>query len=139
MIPIAACGVNCFTCYAYQREKNRCLGCHSDSTQKLHHCSVCKIANCELLKATRDKFCYECQKFPCVRLKQLDKRYREKYHNTSLIGNILRIKEVGLEAFLKEEEIKWKCPNCGRMLCIHREECLMCGQITSLKPTSQNS
>lgn len=124
---IAPCGINCTSCYAYQRTKKICPGCRGDDSAKSYSCIVCRIKNCILLHQTESKLCYECAKFPCTRLKQLDKRYRLKYH-TSLIGNLLRIKEKGIESFLEEEKEHWKCPSCGGMLCIHREECPECNE-----------
>jgi len=54
---------------------------------------------CELLGKGKLRFCFECNNFPCKRLKALDKRYRMKYH-MSMIDNLNFIKENGLEAFL---------------------------------------
>jgi hypothetical protein len=39
-------------------------------------------------------FCYQCEDFPCDRLKTIDMRYRKKY-NASLIENLCAIKESG--------------------------------------------
>lgn len=122
---IAPCGINCASCYAYQRTKKVCPGCWGEDQEKSYSCLVCRIKNCILLNHTKSKFCYECPKFPCTRLKQLDKRYRLKYH-TSLIGNLLTIRDHGIESFLETEKEHWKCPHCGGTLCIHREGCPQC-------------
>lgn len=124
---IAPCGINCATCLAFLRTKNRCDGCCSEDASKRHYCSVCRIKNCERLKQTATKLCVECSGFPCQRLKQLDKRYRLRY-NVSLISNLLLIKDKGLEQYLKEEEIRWTCQNCSSSLCVHRSTCTACGQ-----------
>jgi predicted RNA-binding Zn-ribbon protein involved in translation (DUF1610 family) len=58
-------------------------------------------------------------------LKDLDKRYRTKYH-TSFVENLVSIKNKGLEAFINQEYAKWKCPECGGTICIHRGFCLNC-------------
>lgn len=123
---MAPCGMNCGTCLAYLREKNRCLGCWSTVGYKSKGCALCIIRNCELLNKTDSKFCYECQKFPCLRLKQLDKRYRTKYH-VSFIENLLTIKVKGLDAFIAEETKRWECPSCGSVICVHRDKCPSCG------------
>lgn len=122
---IAPCGINCGTCLGHLRTKNRCIGCWPNTGFKVPHCSLCKIKNCEHLSQTESKFCYECKMFPCKRLKQLDKRYRTKYH-VSLIENLLSIKEIGIDAFLAKESVWWTCPNCGATICVHREICLNC-------------
>jgi hypothetical protein len=122
---IAPCGMNCSTCLAYLRDKNQCKGCRIDSDYKSKHCDTCSIMNCGYLTKTDSGFCFTCEKFPCTRLKQLDKRYRIKY-KTSLLGNLESIKNEGMEAFLQVEYEKWRCPDCGGTICIHRGFCLQC-------------
>jgi hypothetical protein len=122
---IAPCGMNCGICLAYLRDKNICPGCWSDNGHKSNSCINCIIKNCELLQKTDSKFCYECSKFPCTRLKQLDKRYRLKY-KMSMIENLNYIKEFGLANFEQKESIRWKCGICGGIICVHRGICLKC-------------
>lgn len=118
---IAPCGINCSLCFAYQRDKNKCTGCNSAGTQKPKHCFICSIKTCEHQKG----YCYDCTKFPCRRVKQLDKRYKAKYH-TSIIENLLLIKSSGIESLIESDIQKWTCSNCGGLLCMHREHCLKC-------------
>lgn len=123
----APCGIYCGACYGYLRPKNKCSGCRIDSETKPAYCKSCIIANCELLAKTESGFCYDCEKFPCKRMKQLDKRYRTKY-NTGLIQNLLTIKDKGMTTFLTLEKIKRSCPVCGSLLCIHKEGCSECNR-----------
>jgi hypothetical protein len=122
---IALCGMNCGGCLAYLRDKNKCNGCMSDDSTKPYHCQKCSIKLCEEHNKLSFIYCYECPKFPCTRLKRLDKRYIEKY-KVSLIGNLKDINNLGIKQFVKNENIKWKCKNCGSFLCIHREACDKC-------------
>lgn len=124
-IMIAPCGMNCATCIAYLRPKNTCCGCWPETGPKVNHCSVCSIKNCEYLLRTDSKFCYDCEKFPCRRLKQIDKRYRTKY-NTGFIQNLETIRDAGINKFLSEQAVKWTCPECGSTLSCHRNNCLIC-------------
>jgi len=124
---IAPCGMNCSLFIGYLREKNPCSGCNSRDELKPKHCLVCRIKNCELLEASKSKYCYKCEKFPCTRLKQLDKRYRTKY-SMSMIENLENIQESGIRDFIKQEKVKWACSKCGAILCVHRENCIYCGQ-----------
>lgn len=124
---IAPCGMNCGTCLAYLREKHRCSGCGSSDDHKANHCSACSIKNCDLLEKTASKLCYDCEKFPCLRMKQLDKRYRTRY-NSNLIENLETIKKVGITEYLLRESVKWTCSRCGSVLCVHRDKCLVCGE-----------
>jgi hypothetical protein len=123
---IAPCGINCGTCIAYLREKkNRCHGCrHADLIIPVSRLS-CKIKNCDKLQKTESKLCSGCQQFPCARLKHIDKRYRTKYY-TSLVQNLVTIRETGMASFLENEDRKWACPNCGSMLSVHRNSCMKC-------------
>jgi hypothetical protein len=125
---IAPCGMNCRLCMAYQREKNRCKGCRSDSCIAYKTRSGCIIKNCPVIQNNDSGLCYECDKFPCQRLKQLDKRYRTKYH-MSMIENLENIKKHGLDAFLQQEAKRWACSECGSIVCVHKEACPKCKSV----------
>ena len=133
-LSIAPCGMNCSTCLAYLRTKNTCGGCRESDEAIWPSCLKCIVRSCEHLEKTESKFCYECQKFPCRRIKQLDKRYRTRYH-VSFIENLLIIKNNGLEKFIQTETEKWRCPSCGGTICVHRWGCLKCKTATHVRPT----
>ncbi|MGE5395809.1 MAG: DUF3795 domain-containing protein [Candidatus Saccharibacteria bacterium] len=122
---IAPCGINCSVCRAYLRQKNVCPGCCAENALKPGYCVHCIIKNCALLAQTTSKFCYECPKYPCLRLKQLDKRYRVKYH-TSVLENLQIIKEEGLAVFMEQDKVKWTCSHCGGTVCMHSGNCMTC-------------
>lgn len=122
---IAPCGINCGVCLGYLREKNKCSGCRSFCINKPEYCISCRIKNCEKLSSSASGFCYDCNKFPCTRIKQLEKRYRLRY-NMSIFQNFENIKTLGLDAFVLLEREKWKCRTCGGSVCIHRCFCLKC-------------
>ena len=124
---IAPCGMNCGTCIANQRDKNKCSGCRISFADKSKTRQNCIIKNCLYLENTTSKFCYDCEKFPCQRLQQLDKRYRTKYR-TSFIQNLETIKELGITTFLINEVIRWTCPDCGSTLSCHRNNCRTCNR-----------
>ena len=127
---IAPCGMNCGVCISYLAMKNDlnkkgfkrtyCVGC----LPRGENCIFMKH-HCELIGNGLVRFCYECQKFPCRRLKSLDKRYRTKYH-MSMIENLLFIKEHGIKKFLEKEAAKWNCSDCGGVICCHIGLCLNC-------------
>jgi hypothetical protein len=123
---IAPCGMNCGLCIGHLREKKPCAGCFKlDDANKPNVCRSCIIVNCDLLAGTESGFCFDCEKYPCTRLKNLDKRYRTNY-GMSMIENLAYIKDHGLEEFLKNEQDKWKCKVCGAGLSVHRDFCLNC-------------
>ncbi len=95
---IASCGMNCGVCLHYLREKNKCGGCNSG--RKVNGRQIkCGIMLCEEKKGS---FCFECQKFPCERLKMLDQRYQAKY-GMSEIENLEYIHDKGIEGFLESQ------------------------------------
>jgi len=122
---IAPCGMNCGACIAYLREQNKCRGCRVIYNDKAVSVQKCIISTCIHLEEIKSKFCYDCKKFPCNRVKQLDKRYKTKY-GTSFIENLQMIKEKGIKEFLSFESQRRTCPNCGSVLCVHRSHCLNC-------------
>ncbi len=128
---IAPCGMNCAICsgyLAYSRNIPRQRG-------KITHCMGCRPRNkrcayikghCEKLLNNSIAFCFDCPDFPCQRLETLDKRYRNNY-SMSMIENLENIKENGIKQFLITEEKKWKCSECGQVICCHNGICFNCG------------
>jgi len=124
---IAPCGMNCRLCLGFQREKNHCSGCRNeqDISYRTSGSASCVIKNCPVIKGDPSGFCFKCEKYPCKRLRDLDKRYRTKYH-MSMVENLENIKKEGIDAFLQREEQRWTCPACGGIVCVHRAECPAC-------------
>jgi hypothetical protein len=128
---IAPCGINCGICSAY-------LALTSDIRSrgiKLTYCAGCRPRRkncafikkrCDRLQDNRVQYCYECEDFPCRNLKHIDKRYRE-YYRMSMIANLEYIRKNGMERFLKKEAEKWRCPECGGVICCHNDICYSCG------------
>ncbi len=134
-ILIAPCGMNCAICLGYLREKNKCSGCQKRDAYKSSYGRKCIIRSCPVLKRNKIRFCSgKCEKYPCQRLKNLDKRYRTKY-GMSMIDNLEFIENHGIGRFLKKEKGKWICKKCGGTICVHRGECAKCGGKTRLKFT----
>jgi hypothetical protein len=85
-------------------KKRKCAGCRGSNKNKSISCARCIIKNCEILKDSNWKHCSEkCEKFPCQRLKNLDKIYRTKY-GMSMIENLRFIKDNGIRRFIKNEK-----------------------------------
>jgi hypothetical protein len=118
---IAPCGMDCAICMAYLRERNHCGGCNAPDRL----CNInCTISACENVK---DRYRHNCDSFPCPRLKQLDKRYRTKYH-MSMLENLAAIQKIGIRAFVKSERERWTCRACGRTIDVHHYCCSACGK-----------
>ena len=128
---IAPCGMNCGICSGYLALKHDvkskgirmpyCAGCRPRDKK----CAFLK-KGCDLLLNGQVQYCYECQEFPCERLSHIDKRYRDRYR-MSMIENLEYIRENGSIRFLEKEEEKWKCPECGEVICCHNGVCFNCG------------
>ena len=129
-ILIAPCGMNCGICSNYlamkhdlrkiRIMKSYCSGCRPRGK----NCTFMR-RSCDLIGKGKIQFCYECSVFPCQRLKRLDKRYRTKYH-MSMIENLKFIDEQGMAKFLNNEQEKWRCPECGGVICCHNGICYSC-------------
>ncbi len=98
---------------------------YNQSGNKPYHCTVCSKKLCPEKKGDETLLCSHCSKFPCSKLKSLDKRYIQKY-GISPINNLKKAKEMGIESFIESEKRKWTCPHCGKYLCIHSETCINC-------------
>ena len=140
-ILVAPCGMNCNICSVYLAYKHKV----KEKGLKLAYCTGCRPRNkqCAFLKKKCQtqlllkgevNYCYECPDFPCERLSRLDRRYAADF-KTSWIENLKLIKERGIKKFLRSEEEKWKCPECGGVICCHNSLCYSCG-LNRLKNTT---
>lgn len=125
---IAPCGMNCRLCRAYVRDRNVCPGCRSDEGPKSKSCRECSIKNCERIVDDGIRYCFECVNFPCMRMSRLDKRYRTRY-GMSMIENLNAVREQGVKRFLENQEKRWACPACGKLLCVHKSGCIYCEHV----------
>jgi hypothetical protein len=127
---IAPCGMNCALCASNLALRNDlkskgikipyCIGCRARNKK----CAFIKKKCSKLLKG-EVAYCFECNSFPCDRLKTLDNRYKSRYR-MSMIENLNFIKQHGMRNFLAEQEKRWKCPRCGEMVCCHNGVCFNC-------------
>ncbi len=125
MNTIAPCGIICDICSGFQREKNKCVGCNNVGFKPIH-CNNCRIKLCCKEKVKENQYCIYCTEFPCKLIKHLDKRYKTKY-NESPIENLKTILKIGIKNFIKSENDKWTCTQCGNLLCVHKNVCMNCG------------
>jgi hypothetical protein len=91
------------------------------------YCRTCSIRTCAAFQDSRSKYCIDCARFPCPRMKQLDKRYRTRY-GTSTLANLEFIRRNGIRKFVARERERWACPHCGGLMCVHRADCPACGK-----------
>jgi len=98
---VAYCGLACSNCGMYL--KGKCQGCHSDKPMNRN----CKMKAC----ASERQYttCADCTEFSnlkvCRKLNNLVANFFGFIFRTNRIGNLIRIRDVGLEEF-KEEKHK---------------------------------
>jgi len=134
---LAPCGMDCSTCSFYLAFINgipkkrgsisQCIGCRPRNKQ----CAYLK-GQCELLPQNKIEFCYQCPRYPCDRLSRFDQRYRRTY-GVSPIQNLEDIRDHGVEAFLRAQDKRFSCVNCGEKVSIHNKKCFVCEKIMSWK------
>ncbi len=126
----APCGLFCESCKHYLAKSENVL----DRAGLKQGCDGCRIRNkkcaflrkqCSALLKQKIDFCYECDNFPCENLKRLNQGYEERY-GTSLVGNLKRLKEIGLENWIKEQRQLYRCPKCGGRISVHDKLCYRC-------------
>ena len=129
---IAPCGMNCGICkgyLAYTHQVPRARG-------KISYCAGCQPRakncyikrNCKKLTHHEVKYCSECETMPCEKLSHLDKRYREHY-GMSMVENLRILKSKEVDEFLKDQAERFRCPNCGYVICVHDAKCYSCGYV----------
>ena len=124
---ITYCGLYCGACPSYQ--KGTCLGCRSENrAQNRKSKWGCKIREC--CKKKEIEHCGQCSNFPCTIInKRLIKSHRENpkfNYRHQIPNNINRILEVGMIDWSKEQELLWKCPECGSPLRFYSYDCSKC-------------
>ena len=124
---IAACGMNCRICLGYfgytasgKRRKMKCIGCRPRDKS----CAFLK-KYCKKLTKKEIEYCYECLDFPCSHLEKLDTMYQKRY-DMSMIENLKYISDHGIHDFLKQQQKKYQCPECGGVICVHNGICYSC-------------
>lgn len=97
-----------------------CTGCKTENTAEF--CTNCKMRLC-----ARDKnieFCIECSEYPCKDI--TDFRNDKASHHSAVFSNLQKIKENGVDEWLKNEKIRWSC-GCSTSFTWYSETCGKCG------------
>lgn len=138
---LGACGLYCGACYHYRSsypesrhlidqayEQGRdttgwtCSGCRSDKLYIHKGCSECAIRDCAESKGLNH--CGECSDFPCSRLANF--QHDGRPHHVDVVKNAEQMNEMGHEAWLEGQEIRWRC-SCGQPYSWYEGKCAVCG------------
>lgn len=136
----AACGLFCPACTLYigtredpvrlkdladrfslPLEEMQCDGCRAERRHSF--CQQCKMIAC-----TREKgidFCGQCEEYPCEELKAFQAAMP---HRIELWESQARLKEVGFEAWFRENLRHYACPDCGTLNSAYDRSCRACGR-----------
>jgi hypothetical protein len=95
-------------------------------------CTNCKTALhqdcCFVTCCTAKGFsnCSECPELPC---EEITKFANDGYkHHATTLPNLLRIREIGLEEWLKEQKKQYSCPHCKARTGWSYKICDKCGK-----------
>lgn len=125
----APCGMNCMVCYMHvgaRKNGKRCQGCLNSDAGKPAHCFKCKIKKCAAAKGL--SHCYQCAGFPCGHVKNMERSYTRRY-GAGIVGNSLKVRELGLACFLEADRERWLCKSCGGAISLHDGLCSECGVV----------
>jgi hypothetical protein len=98
-IIIAHCGIVCSKCGAFT--KGKCKGCHGEKPMFKN----CPIKKCNL--GNNLATCADCQEFQdlkeCKKLNSFISKIFGLIFRTNRIGNLVHIREIGLETYKEEQ------------------------------------
>ncbi|MFC1838613.1 DUF3795 domain-containing protein [Thermodesulfobacteriota bacterium] len=103
----------------------QCDGCLSGG-ELAGHCQRCNIRLCALKKQDNSR-CSDCEDLPCHRINNLINMGRY-LHRKEYLPNLKKIREMGVQEWVKYEEKRWRCPRCGLPMRWYDAECVGCGE-----------
>ena len=95
-----------------------CDGCMSDRVS--FFCRVCAIKTCTKEKSYAG--CHECADFPCSHLENFPMPVGKKV----IMRAIPYWREHGTEKWVRDEESRYQCPECGHQLFRGAKRCNKC-------------
>jgi hypothetical protein len=101
-----------------------CDGCLSGGVLAAH----CKTCNIRLHAANKqkDSRCTDCEELPCNRITNLI-NMGSYLHRLEYLPNLKKIREMGVQKWVKKEEERWRCPKCNLPMSWYDAECAGCG------------
>jgi hypothetical protein len=102
-----------------------CDGCLSGG-QIAFHCQNCAIRKCAANRQD-DSRCSECEELPCYRITNLI-NMGNYLHRKEYLPNLKKIREMGVQEWVKYEEERWRCPKCGLPMSWYDAKCARCGE-----------
>ena len=119
------CGLFCGACPAFP---DQCHGCFSDFVREgCRNCESHGFADCAARHQVRR--CYECAEFPCQKLREFSTKpvINGICNHAKVIPDSLRMKEIGVPAWIQEKIGEHTCPNCGQLIDWFTRDTHICG------------
>lgn len=137
---LAPCGLYCGVCAVYiahrdgnekfkerllgvyglsSTEQVRCRGCLSE--ERFLYCDACPIKDCNSQKGYQG--CHQCADWPCDYVENFPLPVGKKV----MLHAIPAWRELGTEAWVRAEEERYRCPQCGYSLFRGARHCRSCG------------
>lgn len=101
-----------------------CDGCLSGGILAAH-CQTCEIRLCAA-NTQNDARCSQCTELPCGRITSL-MEMGNYLHRDEYLPNLVKIREMGVQEWVKYEEERWRCPRCGQPMSWYDARCAGCG------------
>jgi len=114
-----------------------CLGCGNLDEKSWGN--QCLITQCAVSKSVM--YCHTCDEYPCEKLIAFS---QDNYpHHHTVISGSNRMKEIGCDAWLEEQEKRWACTVCKKPFGWYAKTCMSCGNkvfnsVEEDKETSKN-
>ena len=102
----------------------QCDGCLSGG-KLAAHCQRCNIRLCALSKQDNSR-CSDCGELPCYRITNLI-NMGNYLHRKEYLPNLEKMREMGVQKWVKYEEERWRCPQCGLPMSWYDAKCIGCG------------
>ena len=99
-------------------EDIRCGGCLSDDL--FMHCKQCEIRECAKDKGYAG--CHQCDEFPCQYIENFSMTVGKKV----ILRSVPHRKKVGTEQWIRDEEARYFCPECGNKVFRGVVKCNQC-------------
>ena len=99
-------------------EDIKCRGCLSD--ELFMHCRQCEIRACTKKKGYTG--CHQCDEFPCRHIEHFPMAVGKKV----ILRAIPYWREFGTEKWIKDEEARYICPECGNKVFRGVQQCNQC-------------
>ncbi len=128
----AYCGLYCGACPILLQTKSgtsteKCYGCKSEQT--VDYCASCGIKKCAIQKGYA--FCFECSDLNTC--EQMLKFVADTHwlNQQGVLINMEMVQSGGLPNWLKSQDNRWRCKNCGISHSWWDETCPQCGSIVA--------